>query len=99
MRTFCVLALALAVGLGTAVSPFASPSPDGLEKVAERKGFLDDGRLAGVQERAPIPDYAFPGIGDGRLATGFAGFAGTLLVFALAWGVVRVARRPAAVRT
>jgi hypothetical protein len=94
VRLFCALALALAIGLATAVSPFASSSPDGLEKVAERKGFVDDGRLAGVQERAPIPDYVLPGVGDERLATGTAGFAGTLIVFALAAGVVRVARRP-----
>ena len=37
MRLFTILALALAIGLGTALSPFASSSPDGLEKVAQRK--------------------------------------------------------------
>ena len=51
----------VAIGLATAVSPLASSSPDGLEKVAEDQGFLDEGRLAGVQEDAPVPDYAFPG--------------------------------------
>ena len=34
---FVAIALALAIGLATAVSPFASPNPDGLEKVAEQK--------------------------------------------------------------
>ena len=34
---FVALALALAIGLATAASPFASPNPDGLEKVAEEK--------------------------------------------------------------
>jgi hypothetical protein len=95
MRMFCIIALAVAVGLATAASPFASASPDGLEKVAERKGFLEQGRLAAVQERSPVPDYAFPGVGDTRLATGLAGLAGTLLVFGAAWGTVRVVRRPA----
>ena len=33
-RIIVILGLALAVGLATAVSPFASPHPDGLEKVA-----------------------------------------------------------------
>jgi hypothetical protein len=93
MRWFTVLALALAVGLGTAFSPLASSSPDGLEKVAEEQGFLDRGRLAGVQEKAPVPDYAFPGISDPRLATAAAGFAGTIGVFLLGAGVVAVARR------
>jgi hypothetical protein len=95
MRLFTALALALAVGLATAVSPFASARPDGLEKVAEANGFLADGRLAKVQEDAPAPDYAFPGVGDPRLATGLAGFTGTLLVFAAGYGLARVAvRRP-----
>jgi hypothetical protein len=93
MKWFTILALALAIGLATAASPFASSSPDGLERVAGDEAFLDQGRLANVQEDAPVPDYAFPGIGDPRLATGMAGFAGTLFVFALAGGVALVVRR------
>ncbi len=93
MRVFTALALALAVGLATAISPFASTSPDGLERVAEDKGFLDDGRLAKVQADAPAPDYAFPGVRDPRLATGLAGFTGTLLVFAAGYGLACVAVR------
>jgi PDGLE domain len=93
MKLFVVLALSLAVGLGLAASPYASPSPDGLEKVAEKKGFLDEGRLSGIQEESPVPDYAFPGIEDPRLATGVAGFAGTLGVFAIAYGLGWVLRR------
>jgi hypothetical protein len=87
---FVAIALALAIGLATAVSPFASPNPDGLEKVAEEKAFLDQGS---VQEDSPIADYAFPGVENERVATGLAGFVGTLGVFALGWGVARVARR------
>ena len=96
MRLFTVLALALAIGLATAVSPLASSSPDGLEKVAAAtRGSLDQGRVHPVQEDAPVPGYAFPGVDDARLATGLAGFAGTLLVFAAGWGLARVAvRRP-----
>jgi hypothetical protein len=95
MRLFTALALAVAVGLATAASPFASSSPDGLEKVAREQGFLEDGRLAAVQEGAPAPDYAFPGVEDERLATGLAGFTGTLLVFAAGYGLARVVvRRP-----
>lgn len=90
---FVALALALAVGLATAVSPFASSSPDGLERVAGDKQFLDEGRLAGVQEDSPIPDYAFPGIENERVATGVAGFAGTLAVFAIGFGLAWVLRR------
>ena len=89
MKLFTILALALAIGLATAASPFASASPDGLERVAGDKAFSDAGQSHG----GPIADYAFPGVSDPRLATGLAGFTGTLIVFALGFGLVRVARR------
>ncbi len=81
------------MGLATAASPFASSHPDGLEKVAEQKAFLDTGRLAPIQEDAPVPDYAFPGVDNERVATGLAGFVGVLGVFAIGYGVAAVARR------
>jgi PDGLE domain len=92
-RIFIALALALAVGLATAASPFASPNPDGLEKVAEEKAFLDQGKLHDIQEDSPIPDYAFPGIDNERVATGVAGFVGTLGVFAIGLGLAWLVRR------
>ena len=93
IRRFTVLAAALAVGLALAISPFASSSPDGLERVAGDTAFLDQGRLAPVQDSAPAQDYALPGVADERLATGLAGFAGTLVVLGLGWAVTRAARR------
>jgi hypothetical protein len=90
---FVAIALALAIGLATAVSPFASPNPDGFEKVAEEKAFLDEGKLHSLQEDSPIPDYAFPGVDNERVATGLAGFVGTLGVFAIGWGVAWLLRR------
>lgn len=94
-RVFAILALAVAVGLATAVSPFASANPDGLEKVAETKAFVDEGKLAPIQEDSPAPDYAFPGVEDERLATGLSGFVGTLAVFALGYGLAFALRRRA----
>jgi PDGLE domain len=93
LKVFTVLALAVAVGLATAASPFASSSPDGLERVAEDKAFIDQGELHAVQEDAPVPDYAFPGIDDARVATGIAGFVGTLVVFAVGYGLAALLRR------
>jgi len=95
IRRFSILAAVLAVALAVAVSPFASSSPDGLERVAADRAFLEQGRLAAVQERAPIPDYTLPGIGDPRVATGLAGFAGTLAVLGLGALVVHTRRSPA----
>lgn len=85
--------LSVAVGLGLAVSPWASSSPDGLERVARDERFADRGRLARIQEDAPVPDYVVPGIANERLATGVAGFGGTLIVFFAGWGVARAVRR------
>jgi hypothetical protein len=96
MRRFTILALAVAIVVAAAFAPFASSSPDGLEKVAEQQGFADHGRPAPVQESAPVPDYAFPGVEDARLATALAGLAGALGVFALGAGVAAVVRRPRA---
>ncbi len=65
-------------------SPLASSSPDGLERVAEDKGFID---LAGGTPFQIIADYVFPGIENEAVATIIAGVIGTLLLFALAYGV------------
>jgi hypothetical protein len=88
-RTFLGLALALAVVLAAAVSPFAASSPDGLERVAADEAFLGEGRA----HAAPVPGYAVPGVADERLATGLAGLAGALGVFALGCGVAVIVRR------
>lgn len=82
-------------GLGIALvlavfSPLASAHPDGLEWVAEQKGFLE-------AARGPlyivIPDYVFPGISNTALATIVAGIIGTLLVFSVALGVAFIQRK------
>lgn len=86
--------LVWAVGLGIALllavfSPFASAHPDGLEWVAEQKGFLDvaQGPLFEI-----IPDYVFPGITNEAFATILAGIVGSLIVFGVALGVAYARR-------
>ena len=93
LRWFTILALALAVGLATAASPFASAAPDGLNRVAADKAFGDRGHVADVQEHAPVANYALPGLDDPQVARGLAGFAGTLVVFVLGYGVAAAVRR------
>jgi hypothetical protein len=90
---FVAVALALAVGLAFFASPFASGSPDGLNRVAADQGFDGRAEVRGIQDGSPIRGYAFPGIRDERLAKGVAGFAGTLGVFAAGYGVALVLRR------
>jgi hypothetical protein len=67
-----------------ALSPLASASPDGLERVAEDKGFLSLAQDAPFQI---ISDYVFPGIQNEALATILAGLIGTLILFIFVWGI------------
>lgn len=87
--------LAVALLLAFAVSPQASSQPDGLEKVAIDKGFIDtaeDHRLAD----SPLAEYAVRGVDNERLSTGLSGIIGVLLTFAFGlglFGLVHIARR------
>lgn len=84
-----VYGLLIAVGLALLVSPFASPWPDGLEKVGENLGFL--GKAAGKPlAPAPIPDYSIPGIGSPAVATALAGALGTVVMFVFAFFLARL---------
>ncbi len=82
-----IIALALAV-----LSPLASSHPDGLEWVAEQKGFLSQARSAVYQI---IPDYSLPGISNAALSTILAGVIGVVVVFGIAYGIARADRRAA----
>jgi cobalt/nickel transport system permease protein len=82
------LAVALAVVL---LAPFASADPDGLERVAEDLGFLETGQSAPYEI---IPDYTVPFLGETPVSTIVAGLVGAVLVAALAYGLVRLIRRP-----
>ena len=78
------IGLLIALGVGTLLSMFASSAPDGLERVAEDKGFIGKA-LQDPVIKSPIADYLFPGIHNERLATGLAGFLGTLALFGLGY--------------
>ncbi len=80
-----LIALALAVA-----SPWASAHPDGLEWVAEQKGFLDaaQGPLYHI-----IPDYVFPGVSNEGAATIIAGIVGVLIVFGAALALAYTRRK------
>jgi len=81
--------LLLAIILATLASPFASPWPDGLEKVAIKLGFEEKAEAQNPPLPAPIPDYAVPGVRRQGLATALAGLFGTLLVFGAGYLLAR----------
>jgi len=87
-----IFGLGAALLLALVLSPFASPWPDGLEKVAEQKGFLAKGEGKPALA-APVPDYAWPGVKNKGHATRIAGAVGTLITFSVAWGAAALMRR------
>lgn len=62
------------------LSPLASASPDGLERVAEDMGFLNLGQSAPYQI---LPDYTIPFLGETALSTIVAGTVGALVLLGL----------------
>jgi PDGLE domain len=79
---FVLGGLLVAFGLAFFASPYASSSPDGLEKVATDEGFIDtaeDHAMAG----GPLADYGVEGIDDEGLSTGVAGVIGVTVTFGL----------------
>lgn len=87
-RNVVLVGLAIALLLAV-ISPIASSSPDGLERVAEDHGFL---QLAKAPAYEILPDYTIPGV-DGSASTIIAGIVGTLVVFAIAYGIGELVRR------
>ena len=77
-----ILVLLLAI-----LSPLASSSPDGLERVAEDKGFISTA-LGPFFE--VVPDYVIPGVTNEALATILAGIAGTLILFGIGYGLAKL---------
>ncbi|MDE2686948.1 MAG: energy-coupling factor ABC transporter permease [Chloroflexota bacterium] len=69
----------------TLLAPFASGSPDGLERVAEDAGFIERAQDAPY---AIIADYVVPGIQNEGVATILAGIIGVTIIYALVAGGV-----------
>lgn len=89
MKKILLLVLVIAV----IASFFASGSPDGLEMVAEKLGFIE-----AAQERASLmTDYSIPAITERGFSAAFAGASGvfiTLSVFFLAALILKKIYRP-----
>jgi len=82
--------LIVALILGVLVSPFASNSPDGLEKVAEDKGFIESAEGKEAWTSSPFPDYAVPGVDSEGVSTSLAGLLGTAAMFGVGFGMIKL---------
>jgi cobalt/nickel transport system permease protein len=87
--------LVLAAALALLGSPFASKAPDGLEKVAEQKGFMQAASEDKVAwTKAPFPDYRIRAVGSGKVSTSLAGLIGTVAVFGVGFVAIKSVVRP-----
>lgn len=91
MKRLVAAGLLVALVLAGVVSYYASSSPDGLNKVAEDKGFAATAEDHPLED-SPVADYEVRGVSDGRVAGGLAGVLGVVVTFALG-GVVFLAVR------
>lgn len=91
-RVLVLAGLLLALVLAGGVSYYASASPDGLEKVAEDKGFADRARDHDLAD-SPVADYSVRGVEDTRLSGGLAGVIGVVVTLAVGGGLFAVVGR------
>ena len=85
----------VALVLAGVVSFYASSSPDGLNRVAQDKGFADSEKEHHAAD-GPFAGYATKDVDDQRLSGGLAGVVGVVVVLALAGGVAYAVRRRSA---
>jgi cobalt/nickel transport system permease protein len=86
--------LAVALAVAAFLAPFASASPDGLEYVGAKLGFMNADSAPVVT--APFADYGLPGLEQTGVATAVVGLLGTLAVFGAGLGLARAFGRRAA---
>lgn len=80
-RQFIFIASSIIILIAVLISPFASKSPDWLEKVAEDKGFLNMAKS--VWRYSPFSDYSVTGIENNYISTGLSGIIGIVIVFVI----------------
>lgn len=92
LYAFLGLGLLVALVLAGIVSGFADSDPDGLEKVAADKGFLETAQDHAFAD-GPLADYSVKGVDDERLSTGLAGVIGVGITAAFGGGLFLLVKR------
>jgi cobalt/nickel transport protein len=91
---FTWIGLGISLLLVLFLSPFASTSPDGLEKVAEGQGFVEKSENWKAWTHAPFSEYTIPWIKDKKVSTAISGVIGILAIFFIALGLGKLIKRP-----
>jgi cobalt/nickel transport protein len=94
LTLFVIGGILVSLGLAFFVSPLASSSPDGLEKVSIDEGFTESAEDHTFGD-STFADYGVEGVEDEGLATGLAGIVGVVITFGVGmilFGLIRVFR-------
>lgn len=90
-RNMSLLAGGIAIAIAVALlSPLASGDPDGLERVAEDKAFIEQAEDPGYEI---LQDYTIPGVDNEAVSTVLAGIVGVLVLGGLTFGAGWLLRR------
>ena len=87
-RAFAVGGVLVAVFFAVVVSQFAFDDPDGLERVAEDKGFIHAAQDHLISA-SPFADYATAGVRNQQLSLAIAGLSGVLVTLLVGYGLAR----------
>lgn len=80
--------LLVSLAIAGVLSYYASSQPDGLEKVAEDKGFLDTAKDS-VNAGTPLADYGITGLENERLSVGLSGIIGVIVTLMVAFAIFK----------
>lgn len=83
-KKFYLVASFVTLLLAGVLSFYASSSPDGLEKVAERIGFIDTAKEHAISD-SPLADYGVKGVDNDRVSVGLSGVIGVLITGGVAY--------------
>ena len=89
-RLWILTGLGSALIIAVFLSPFASPNPDGLDRVAKDLKFERNATENPLSHRLPFrhlfEEYSVKGV-PAAIATPLAGLIGTLATFGITWGI------------
>jgi hypothetical protein len=83
MAVFALGAIVVTIALAAVASPFASTSPDGLNKVAIDKGFDGNAKASAVDE-SPLAGYSVENVENAKVSKGLSGLVGVVITLLIA---------------
>lgn len=92
MKRFYLFFFLASLAIAGGISFYASSDPDGLEKVAEDKGFLETAEDSAVSG-SPLADYGVQGFDNERLSVGASGVVGVFVTAAIAFTIFYLIKR------